>query len=130
MPASWKSTFRDLLDIMPIPGYLFDPVSMHFVAANQSFCNLVGYPEPELIALEWPHIMADGGETVRANEEISGRQEDVFRANDFAFLRKDGTRVNTHVQYRLMRVADGGGVTRQVYFAAVISAQSESTFMR
>src|SRR6185369_12313510 len=121
MPASWKSTFRDFLDIMPIPGYLFDPVSMHFVAANQSFCNLVGYPEPELIALEWPLIMADGGETVRANEEISGRQEDVFRANDFAFRTKHGTRVNTHIRYRVMRVLDKDGASRQVYFAAVVT---------
>jgi PAS domain S-box-containing protein len=108
---------------MPVPAYLFDPELMHFVAANSSFCNLVGYPEPELIALELPMIMADEGETVRANEEIAGRQEDVFRSNDFAFRRKDGTRVNTHIQYRVMRVVDRGGAARQVYFAAVVSAQ-------
>lgn len=96
---------------------------MHFVAANSSFCKLVGYSEPELIALELPTIMADEGETARANEEISGRQEDVFRTNDFAFRRKDGTRVNTRIQYRVMRVADRGGITRQVYFAAVVSVE-------
>lgn len=107
---------------MPVPAYLFDPERRHFVAANSSFCNLVGYAELELIALELPMIMADEGETARANEEISGRQEDVFRTNDFAFRRKDGTRVNAHIQYRVMRVVDHGGTTRQVYFAAVISA--------
>lgn len=120
MPASWKTTFREFLDAMPLPAYLFDPESRHFVAANHAFCNLVGYPEPELIALEWPLIMADQGETVRANEEISGRQEDVFRTNDFAFRSKDGTRLNTHIQYRVMRVVDRDGTTRQVYFAAVV----------
>src|SRR6476660_9364831 len=120
MPASWKITFHEFLDAMPVPGYLFDPESRHFVAANHSFCILVGYPEPELIALEWPLIMADQGETVRANEEISERQEDVFRTNDFAFRSKDGTRLNTHIQYRVMRVVDRDGTTRQVYFAAVV----------
>jgi PAS domain S-box-containing protein len=125
MPASWKTTFAEFLDAMPVPGYLFDPESRHFVAANQGFCDLVGYPEPELIALEWPLIMADPGEVVRANEEISGRQEDVFRTNDFAFRRKDGTRVNAHIQYRVMRVVDRDGTTRQVYFAAVVSAKAE-----
>lgn len=108
---------------MPVPAYLFDPELMHFVAANSIFCDLIGYPEPELIALELGAIMADQGETARANEEISGRQEDVFRTNDFAFRKKDGTRVNTRIQYRVMRVADRGGITRQVYFAAVVSGE-------
>ena len=112
---------------MPIPGYLFDPESRRFVAANRGFCDLVGYPEPELIALEWPRIMADEGETVRANQEISGRQEDVFRSNDFAFRRKDGTRVEAHIQYRVMRVADRQGVSRQIYFAAVASVKAEQS---
>ena len=106
---------------MPVPGYLFDPEDRRFVAANCSFCDLVGYREPELLALEWPLIMADQRETVRANEEISGRQEDVLRTNDFGFRRKDGTRVNTHIQYRVMRVVDSQQTTRQVYFAAVVS---------
>ena len=123
MPTSWQITFREFLDVMPVPAYLFDPEQRRFVAANSSFCNLVGYPEPELITLELPGIMADEGETVRANEEIAGRQEDIFRTNDFAFRRKDGARVNTHIQYRVMRVVDRGGTTRQVYFAAVVSTQ-------
>ena len=123
MPASWKITFGEFLNAMPVPGYLFDPESRHFVAANRSFCELVGYLEPELIALKWPLIMADPGEVVRANEEISGRQEDVFRTNDFAFRRKNGTRVNTHIQYRIMRVVDREQTTRQVYFATVVSVQ-------
>jgi PAS domain S-box-containing protein len=125
MPASWMIGFREFLDKMPVPGYLFDPEGRHFVAANQSFCDLVGYGEPELIALELPLIMADEGETVRANEEISGRQEDVFRVNDFAFRRKDGARVNAHIQYRVMRVVDGESTRRQMYFAAVVSQQAE-----
>lgn len=124
MPASWKITFREFLDAMPIPSYLFDPMTRHFVAGNGSFCSLVGYSEPELIALELPQIMADAGETVRANEEIDGRQEGVFRTNHFAFRRKDSTRVNTHIQYRVMRVADPNG-TRQIYFAAVVSVEGQ-----
>jgi len=119
MPENWTITFREFLDAMPVPGYLFDPENRHFVAANRSFCDLVGFCEPELLALDWPLIMADQGETVRANEEISGRQQDVFRTNDFAFRRKDGTRVNTHIQYRVMRIVDSQQTTRQVYFAAV-----------
>lgn len=107
---------------MPVPGYLFDPVHMHFVAANASFCELMGYSEPELTALEWPLIMADEAETARANEEISSRQEDVFRVNHFAFRKKDGSRVDAQIRYRVMRVVDGQGTTRQVYFAAVVSA--------
>ncbi|MGH9514538.1 MAG: PAS domain S-box protein [Terriglobales bacterium] len=121
MQKSWKATFREFLDAMPLPAYLFDPEDKHFVAANSSFCKLVGYSEAELIALELPMIMADESETARANQEISGRQEDVFRANDFAFRRKDGARVDTQIQYRVMRLADCGASTRQVYFAAVIS---------
>ena len=120
MPTSFQLTFREFLDAMPVPAYLFDPEHRHFVAANLSFCNLVGSPEVELIALEWPLIMADQTETIRANEEISGREEDVFRTNAFAFRRKDGARVGTQIQYRVMRVADRNG-TRQVYFAAVVS---------
>jgi PAS domain S-box-containing protein len=120
MPTSFQLTFREFLDAMPVPAYLFDPEHRHFVAANLSFCNLVGYPEVELIALEWPLIMADQTETIRANEEISGREEDVFRTNAFAFRRKDGARFGTQIQYRVMRVADRNG-TRQLYFAAVVS---------
>jgi PAS domain-containing protein len=124
MPASFQLTFREFLDAMPLPAYLFDPECRKFVAANLSFCNLVRYPEPELIALEWPLIMADQVETSRADQEISAREEDVFRTNDFAFRAKDGTRVNTHIQYRVMRVTDHYA-TRQVYFAAVVSAATE-----
>jgi PAS domain S-box-containing protein len=127
LPANWRTTFREFLDKMPVPAYLFDPLSRRFVAANSSFCELVGYAELELIALGWPRIMADEGETARANEEISGREEDVFRNNGFAFLSKDGTRVYTQIQYRVMRVVDSGGTSRQIYFAAVVSAQKEST---
>lgn len=125
MRADWNTTFREFLNAMPVPAYLFDPESRHFVAANHSFCDLVGYPEPELIALELPAIMADEKEAGRANEEIAGRQEDVFRTNDFAFRRKDGARVNTHIQYRVMRVVDANRPTRQVYFAAVVSHEGE-----
>lgn len=125
MPTSWKTTFREFLDAIRVPAYLFDPESKHFVAANSTFCELVGYPEPELIGLEWPLIMADHGEVVRANQEIADRQEDVFVANDFGFRRKDGTRVNTHIRYRVMRVVDSNGA-RQVYFAAVVSLDGTS----
>ena len=125
MPADWKTTFREFLSKMPVPGYLFDPQTSHFVAANESVCDLVGYAEPELIGLELRLIMADQRETVRAKEEISGRQEDVFQSNDFAFRRKDGTRVDTRIQYRVMRVIDGRGKPRQIYFAAVVSVQGE-----
>jgi PAS domain-containing protein len=121
---SFQLTFRDFLDAMPIPAYLFDPECRKFVAANLSFGNLVRYPEKELIALEWPLIMADQGETSRADEEILAREEDVFRTNDFAFRAKDGARVSAHIQYRVMRVADRYA-TRQVYFAAVVSAATE-----
>ena len=106
---------------MPVPGYLFDPGLRRFVAVNASFCELVGYSEPELIALEWPRIMADAEETARANQEILDRQEDVFRINHFAFRNKDGSRVPSQVRYRVMRVVDGHCTTRQVYFAAVVS---------
>lgn len=126
MPTRWKVTFREFLDAMPVPGYLFDPESRHFVAANSSFCELVGYPEPELVALEWPLIMAGEVEAGRANEEISGRQEDVFRTNDFGLRRKDGTRVNAHIQYRVMRVVDTYGTSRQIYFAAVVGVEGKS----
>lgn len=125
MPASWTTAFRDFLSTILVPGYLFDPEHRRFVAANRSFCELVGYTEPELIALEWPLIMADSQETNRANDEISGRQEDVFRANDFAFRKKDGTRVNTHIEYRVMRVVDVKRRTRQIYFAAVVSVDGD-----
>lgn len=110
---------------MPVPGYLFDPDSRHFVAANHSFCEIVAYPESELIALKWPLIMADEGETKCANEELSGRQEDIFRANDFAFRRKDGTLVHSHIHYRVMRVVDGYGTSRQIYFATVVSVEGK-----
>lgn len=121
MSSSCKVAFREFLDRIPLPAYLFDPETRHFVAANSSFCELTGYPEPELILLRWPRIMADAGETFRANEEIQGREEDVFRSNNFAFRTKHGSRVNTNVQYRVMRVADGNRPTRQMYFAAVVS---------
>ena len=124
MPVSFQLTFREFLDAMPVPAYLFDPECRKFVAANPSFCNLVRYSEPQLTTLEWPAIMADKGETSRANEEISTREEDVFRTNDFAFCAKDGARVNAHIHYRVMRIADRYG-TRQLYFAAVVSATTE-----
>jgi hypothetical protein len=69
--------------------------------------------------------MADEEETLRANQEISGRQEDVFRTNDFALRKKDGTRVNAHIQYRVMRVVDTYGTSRQIYFAAVVSVEGK-----
>jgi PAS domain S-box-containing protein len=128
MGESLKTTFREFLDAIRVPAYLFDPESRHFVAANSTFCELVGYPEPELITLEWPLIMADHGEVARANQEIAGRQEDVFVANDFGFRRKDGTRVNTHIRYRVMRLVSGGA-TRQVYFAAVVSPPGTSDIL-
>lgn len=126
MSHSWKIAFREFLDAMPIPAYLFDPESKRFVAANPSFCELVGYPEPELIQLKWPRIMADEGETRRANEEIAGREEDVFRNDEFAFRRRDGSRVNTNILYRVMRVSVRHEPTRHVYFAAVIPAEEHS----
>jgi PAS domain-containing protein len=43
MPMSFQLTFREFLDAMPTPAYLFDPERKHFVATNLSFCNLVGY---------------------------------------------------------------------------------------
>ena len=79
-----------------------------------AICDLVGYREPELISLEWPRIMADAGETGRAEEEISGRREDVFRTNDFGFRKQNGSRVDANVLYRVMRVSDRNGPTRHL----------------
>jgi PAS domain S-box-containing protein len=88
MPANWKITFGEFLDKMPLPGYLFDPENRRFVAANGSFCNLVGYEAQELLALEWPMIMADQGEAVRANEEISTRQGRHFSNQQLCIPKK------------------------------------------
>lgn len=127
MSHSWKVAFREFLDAMPVPAYLFDPETKHFVAANPAFCELVGYPEPELILLRWPLIMADERQTVRADEEILGRKEDIFRTNDFAFRRKNGSRVSANILYRVMRVSVRNGPTRQAYFAAVVSVEETPT---
>jgi len=120
-------TFREFLNAIPVPAYLFDPESKHFVAANPSFCELVGYSEPELIQLQWPRIMADEGETTRANEEIAGREEDVFRNDEFAFRSKDGSRVDANIVYRVMRVSIHNQRMRQMYFAAVVSVERNFT---
>jgi PAS domain S-box-containing protein len=126
MPSGWKIVFREFLDALHVPAYLFDPEMKRFVAANCSFCELVGYPEPELTALEWPLIMADQAEAVRANQEIAGRQEDAFMVNDFAFRRKNGARVDTRMEYRVMHVVDDHGVSHQIYFSAVVSASPKN----
>lgn len=76
--------------------------------------------------LRWSGIMADAGEAFRANEEIQGREENVFRSNNFALPTRNASRVNTKVQYRVMRVADGNRPTRQMYCAAVVSVHDSA----
>lgn len=71
--------------------------------------------------------MADERQTVRADEEILGRKEDIFRTNDFAFRRKNGSRVSANILYRVMRVSVRNGPTRQAYFAAVVSVEETPT---
>ncbi len=50
--------FRRTLDALPVPIFIFDAVQQTFIMANARFCDLIGYTEQELIALDWQQLVS------------------------------------------------------------------------
>ncbi|MCU1305504.1 MAG: hypothetical protein JWN45_199 [Acidobacteriaceae bacterium] len=48
-----------VLKELPLPAFIFNRDQLGFIAANSQFCELLGYSEPELVAMPWKKAYPD-----------------------------------------------------------------------
>ena len=105
------------MEALPIPAYIFDAQERRFLAANNLYCEMVGYTEQELRELPWPKIMPDDF-VEPAERAIQTKAPDVPVV--WQWRRKDGDIVSAALRYREMTILLNDGRVTTAYFAVVV----------
>ncbi len=102
---------------MPIAAYLSNASDRSVIAANQAFCELIGFTEQELKELSWPRMLmpdyaAAAAGLLQTNTKTDG-------AIEWHFQKKDGSPLKVHGKYRLTQVVDANHKVHELYFTVV-----------
>ncbi|MCK6479078.1 MAG: response regulator [Planctomycetaceae bacterium] len=63
--AASESRYRALFDASPVPQWVYDPVSLRFLAVNDAAVAHYGYPREEFLAMRAPDLWPDEDAGVR-----------------------------------------------------------------
>jgi PAS domain S-box-containing protein len=111
------SSFRHLLDSLPIAAYLVNPADRCIVGANQLFCDLMGFTEQELRELPWPRILMP--DYVAPAEVVLKTNAITDSVTEWHFQKKDGSPLMAYCKYRLTQVVDENHMVHELYFTVI-----------
>jgi PAS domain-containing protein len=120
MPLDAKGTA--MLDVLPVPAYMFDAERQTFVAANKGFLDLLGYSNAELSELDWRSVVVateiESGE--RAIEHGS-----MSKPVRWTFLRKTSELVPVVIVNRKTSFVADDGQVLDVFIALIVNTDDE-----
>ena len=114
-----QAAFREFMETMPVPAYLFNGRTRRFVAANTQYCDLVGYTEQELTILPWPQIMADDGQVQFAHHAMRSQTADA--SVQWRHRKKNGSTITFFISHQPVTLIDGNNVEEEVLFAVIVA---------
>lgn len=111
-----------LLEMLPVPAYLWEPRTASFLGSNALFREVTGYSEEEVIRLDWRDLLAPedlnkGQQLIatKANEDIDQR---VWKT-------KSGKLVRVTRSARLLQFVDDKHNVREAYIALVTHVEGQ-----
>jgi PAS domain S-box-containing protein len=107
-----------MVDLLPVPAYLWDINTERFFAANRMFLDLVGYTQSELFQLDWRDLVHPKHIEVAQRAITVGA---IMDAVTWDWKRKDGTLMTVTLASRAMSFIDDDDSRRNVYFAVVLN---------
>jgi PAS domain-containing protein len=103
--------FRATLEAMPVPAYVFDSDPPGFIMANTLFCELIGYPEEELLRIDWRTPLPFGSPPPELIE--------------WRFRHRDGRPLQIHTKTRFMDFLRDDKSMTVAFFVAVVKTAHE-----
>lgn len=111
-----------LLEMLPVPAYLWEPRTESFLGSNARFREVTGYSEEEVIQLNWRDLLApedlNKGERVIATEIDEDIGQRVWRT-------KSGRVVRVTRSARLLQFVDDSHKVREAYIALVTQVEGQ-----
>ncbi len=113
---------RRLLEMLPIPAYLWEPRTESFLGSNARFREVTGYSEEEVIRLDWRDLLApedvNKGQQVIATRIAEDIDQRVWRT-------KSGRVVRVTRSARLLQFVDDSHKVREAYIALVTQVEGQ-----
>jgi PAS domain S-box-containing protein len=102
-----EELFRSYFN-MPVIGSAITSLSKGWIAVNPKLCEILGYPQEELINLTWVEIThpEDIAKDMAEFERLLHKEKDGYSLEK-RFIRKDGSIVHAMIAAQCIRKADG-----------------------
>lgn len=107
-----------MLDPLPVPAYLWEPIIERLLGSNKAFCDLVFYSQDEILELNWRDlVVADEIPTAGRAIEVGP----TMTAVRWHWRRRDRQMISVTLASRLTKFVDDDGEIHDVYVALVIN---------
>lgn len=94
-----------IFDLIDHPAWLFDPVSLRFIAANSSACQYLGYTRNEMVGFTIADIRPER-DRARIREEVDRVRGDRHDPGQWKLIRKDGQLVLASFSWRVVSFSE------------------------
>lgn len=112
-----------VLKELPLPAFIFNRDQLGFIAANSHFCELLGYSEPELVAMPWKEAYPDY--VVPILQKALGVNVPNGSV-EWLYQKSDGKPVALLTKCRRMNLIDENGKLTSVSLITILRIQGEN----
>jgi PAS domain S-box-containing protein len=113
---------RRLLESLPVPAYLWEPLTASFLGSNAPFRQLTGYSEEEVLRLDWRNLIVP--KDLNKSEQIIATRPEQD-TDQRAWRTKSGKVVRVTRAARRLTFVDDKHRVRETYIGLVTQVEGQ-----